>query len=160
MPTTKFRQPKHFFVISWLTFSHFCNMRTTGLDVARTVALSMQRLRPRRLRFGPSPAPVSSIFTHCMTVTSDMRSPSVRKTPPKALSKDNCASCQQSLGFFHLYLFSPCLSGAHSVACKKSEEPVRKFLAQIHAIMTIRLQQVSQWTVTSPGLVFYLPKCP
>lgn len=130
MANTKLRHSKHFFVSSWLTFSHSCNMRQTGLDVTRTVAPhNAQRLRPHRLRFGPSPAPVSSIFTHCMTVTSDMRSPSVRKTSPKALSKDNCASCQQSLGFFHLYLFSPCLrtkSGAHRMACKKSEEPVRK----------------------------------
>lgn len=42
MPNTKLRQPKHFFVISWLAFSHPCNMRPTGLDVARTVALTMR----------------------------------------------------------------------------------------------------------------------
>ncbi len=59
------------------------------------------RLRPHRL----SPAPVWSIFGHCMTVTSDMRSQSDRKTSLKALS-DNCASSQRALSLFHLYLYS------------------------------------------------------
>lgn len=59
-----------------------------------------------RLTLGVSPAPVSSFFAHCMTVTFDMRSLSDRKTPLKALSNANCASSQQSLGFSHLHLLS------------------------------------------------------
>ena len=67
-------------------------------DVARLVTY-MFRLnahRPHRLVERLSPAPVSSIWGLCMTVTSDMRSPSDRKTPPKALLKDNCESAQHS----------------------------------------------------------------
>lgn len=97
--------------------------------VAYMCQVNVLRLRPHSLT-RTVPAPVSSVFGHCVTVTFDMRSPSDRKTGPKALSGDNCVSSQQSLAFFYLYLFTLCL---HRACSKEREAHIRACIIVLHS---------------------------